>query len=86
MSQVATNPHRLTNTPGRTAMALDEFMKQMGVCRATCFRWRQKGWLKTISIAGRLYIPADALEEFNARAARGEFSGGSKPPVRSKKS
>jgi hypothetical protein len=71
--------------PARTAMALDEFMKQMGVCRATCFRWRKKGWIKTVLIAGRHYIPPQALAEFNERAERGELAGKSyKPPERPK--
>jgi hypothetical protein len=74
------------NSSERVAIALDEFMRRMGVCRATCFRWRKKGWIKTILIANRHYISAEALDEFNERAARGEFaSKGSKPPGRSKK-
>jgi hypothetical protein len=76
-----------SSSPERVAIALDEFMRKMGVCRATCFRWRKKGWIKTILIANRHYISPEALDEFNARAERGEFATkGSKPPGRSNKS
>jgi hypothetical protein len=87
MNGNATSLDAKSSSPERVAIALDEFMRKMGVCRATCFRWRKKGWIKTILIANRHYISAEALDEFNARAARGEFATkGSKPPGRSKKS
>lgn len=56
-------------------LALDLFMIQTGLSQATCWRYRKKGWLKTVVIANRHYISREAIAEFNGRAASGEFAG-----------
>lgn len=56
-------------------MSLDKFMDRTGLCAATCWRYRNKGWLRTILIAGRHYVSHQEIEEFNRRAASGEFAG-----------
>jgi hypothetical protein len=56
-------------------LSLDEFMRQTGLSQATCWRYRKKGWLKTVVISGRHYVPRIAIAEFNERAAAGEFEG-----------
>ncbi len=56
-------------------LSLDQFMRQSGLSAATCWRYRKRGWLKTVIIAGRHYVPREAIAEFNARAAAGEFAG-----------
>jgi hypothetical protein len=48
----------------------------------TLWRWRKKGWLKTVNICGRQYVSADALADFNRRAAAGEFAQEHKTPKR----
>jgi len=56
-------------------ISLDLFIRQSGLSPATCWRYRKKGWLRTIIIAGRHYVTRQAIVEFNERAARGEFAG-----------
>lgn len=60
---------------GHPPLALDLYIRQSGLSPATCWRYRKRGWLKTIVIAGRHYVTRDAIAEFNERAQRGEFAG-----------
>jgi len=60
---------------GHPPLALDLYIRQSGLSPATCWRYRRRGWLKTIIIAGRHYVTREAIAEFNFRAARGEFAG-----------
>jgi hypothetical protein len=55
-------------------VSLDKFLSQMGISPVTGWRFRKRGWLWTINLAGRHYVPYEAILEFNHRAARGEFS------------
>jgi hypothetical protein len=55
--------------------SLSGLLNEMGVAPVTGWRWRQRGWLKTIVIAGRHYVSSDAIAEFQRRAEAGEFSG-----------
>ncbi|MBS0661234.1 MAG: hypothetical protein JSR82_23705 [Verrucomicrobia bacterium] len=63
-------------------IALDRWAAQAGRNPTTIWRWRKKGWLKPINIAGKLYLTPAAIAEFNDRAARGEFSKDVRPPAR----
>ena len=56
-------------------MSLDRFMELSGFSPATCWRYRRRGWLRTVTIAGRHYVPRKEIAEFNRRAADGEFAG-----------
>ncbi len=56
-------------------LSLDQFILQSGLSSATCWRYRKRGWLKTVVISNRHYVTREAIAEFNARAARGEFAG-----------
>lgn len=56
-------------------ISLDQFLRESGLSPATGWRYRRKGWLKTITIAGRHYISRESIAEFNTRAAAGEFAG-----------
>lgn len=60
--------------PAHPPVSLDKFLAEMGLSPVSGWRFRQRGWLKTVNIAGRHYVPHDAIVEFNARAAAGEFS------------
>jgi len=55
-------------------ISLDSFIQRIGVTDTTAWRWRKKGWLKTQNIAGRVYIAAPDLHEFNRRLEAGEFA------------
>jgi len=55
-------------------VAYDKFLTESGLSVVTGWRFRKKGWLKTINICGRHYITREAIAEFNKRAQAGEFS------------
>jgi len=58
----------------RPPVALDVFIAQMGITPATAWRWRKAGELETCNIHGRVYVLPHAVQEFNRRAAAGEFA------------
>jgi hypothetical protein len=53
-------------------VALNNWCSRTGVSPITAWRWRKKGWLKTINIAGRQYLTQEGAAEFTERAQRGE--------------
>jgi len=55
-------------------ISLHKFTMDAGVSTPTVWRWRRRGWLRTINICGRPYVSQDALVEFRQRAEAGEFS------------
>ncbi len=61
-------------------IALNRWLEQVGVTQITAWRWRRKGWLKTVNIAGRVYLTQEAIEEFHRRAVAGEFAQEHKVP------
>jgi predicted site-specific integrase-resolvase len=61
-------------------ISLSKWLEQVGVAPITAWRWRKKGWLKTINIAGRQYLTQDAVNEFQRRATAGEFAQSHKTP------
>ena len=63
-------------------LSLSRWLEQVGVTPCTAWRWRKKGWLKTINIAGRQYLTQEAIDEFHRRACAGEFSQAPKVPSR----
>src|ERR1051326_3984015 len=50
------------------------WLAKTGISPVTGYRWRQRGWITAINIAGRLYLSRPEMERFQARAAAGEFS------------
>ena len=67
----------------RAIISLNLWREQLGVTACTIWRWRKKGWLKTVNICGRLYLTQEAINEFYERAQLGEFSQIHKAPARS---
>lgn len=63
-------------------VAMDRVIQESGLSPCTWWRYRQRGWITTIVIAGRHYVTREAMEEFNRRAAAGEFAGKVKQPRR----
>jgi hypothetical protein len=55
-------------------LSLEKFMEETGISAPTCWRYRKRGWLKTVIISRRHYIRRQDMIEFNERAARGEFA------------
>ena len=60
--------------------SLNKWCEQIGINPLTAWRWRKRGWLKTINIAGRQYVSDEAIAEFNRRAEAGEFAVEHKVP------
>ena len=56
-------------------ISLDKFLELSGLSPATAWRYRRRGWLATVVIAGRHYVTRQSIAEFNERAERGEFVG-----------
>jgi hypothetical protein len=54
-------------------VALNVWLAQIGVTPVTAWRWRKRGWLQTVNIAGRQYVTSRAIQEFTRRAESGEF-------------
>ena len=60
--------------------SLDGLVSQSKMCRdsgmdpVTAWRYAQKGWLKPVKIANRVYYFESNLAEFRQRAAAGEFA------------
>lgn len=54
-------------------VSLSKWLAEVGVTPCTAWRWRKKGWLKTVNICGRQYLTHEAIEEFSRRAVAGEF-------------
>lgn len=55
-------------------MSLSKFQEGMGVSPTTTYRWRKKGWLHTVNIAGRHYILKKQFDEFLTHAEHGDFA------------
>ena len=66
----------------RAIISLSQWLQQVGVTACTAWRWRKKGWLKTVNIAGRQYLTQEAIDRFTERAAAGDFAQVHKVPVR----
>ncbi len=61
---------------------LERFIEESGLSHVTCWRYRRKGWLRTLNIAGKVFLTRSAVREFNERAANGEFARVVKSPTR----
>lgn len=62
--------------------SLQSFCRGIPISPVTAWRFRERGWLETINIAGRQYVTAEAIETFKRRAAAGEFAQEHKAPKR----
>jgi hypothetical protein len=76
------NNNNTPNLQNEIPIALSRWMEQVGVTTTTTWRWRRKGWLKTINICGRQYVTPAAMREFLERAERGDFAQVHKAPKR----
>ncbi len=57
-----------------TLRSLTGWLAEVGVSSITGWRWRKRGWLKTVNIGGRHYVSKEAVLEFKRRAELGEFA------------
>jgi len=65
----------------RSIRRYSEWLQQIGVSTATGWRFRERGWIHTTNIGGRLYVSADQINKFQRRAAKGEFALRRTPPL-----
>ena len=63
-----------TTLPTSSLVSFEKWLEEINKTSATGWRWRQRRWIETINIAGRLYISREVIAEFERRAAAGEFS------------
>jgi hypothetical protein len=63
-------------------VCFNTFLESLGVTSATGWRFRKRGWVQTVNLAGRLYIARSEIERFHQRAASGEFRWSHKTPNR----
>ncbi len=73
-----------TQTSG--LVSYEKWLTEIDKTPATGWRWRQRGWIATVNIAGRLYISRAVIAEFERRAAAGEFSKVHETPNRKRTS
>jgi hypothetical protein len=65
-----------------TVVSFSRGLEYVGMTPCTAWRWRNKGWFKTVNIAGRQHLTQEAIGEFHRRACAGEFSQVSRVPSR----
>jgi hypothetical protein len=68
--------------PFSNIVSFDRWLESIGKTPATGWRWRQRGWIVTLNICGRVYISRDEIGRFEARAAAGEFAKVHATPTR----
>ena len=66
--------------PSPAIISLGRWIEQTGITPCTAWRWRRRGWLTTINIAGRQYLTQAAIDQFTRRAHSGEFAKEHKVP------
>lgn len=62
--------------------SLKLFCREAGLSEITAWRFRKRGWLSTVNIAGRQYVTGEEVARFTQRAAAGEFSKKHTTPTR----
>lgn len=72
---------KCNNTDDHSVVPFSVFLEQVGRSATCGWRWRGKGWVKTINVAGRIYIARNEIDRFHQRAAAGEFAKGSRSSV-----
>lgn len=70
------------DSTGSAVISLSKWLAKVGITPVTAWRWRKRGWLKTVNIAGRQYLTQEAIDEFRRRAQAGEFAQVHKVPLR----
>ena len=73
----------ITSPRVRGLKPFNRWCRENGITRATGWRWRRDGIIKTINIYGRQYVSHDEEERFQERANRGDFYRGPHMPIRS---
>jgi hypothetical protein len=70
--------HEADNKNTSSIVALRKWVRDIGISDVTAWRWSRDGLIHPINIHGKLYLTQSDIEQFAARAQRGEFA---KAPV-----
>lgn len=65
-------------------LTLSRWLEQTGITAVTAWRFRNRGWLQTTNICGRVYLTDEAIANFERRAKAGEFAKEHKTPLKRK--
>lgn len=60
--------------PSAVLLPLHRWCRLTGIAPITAWRYRKRGWLRTVNICGRVYVTAEAIHAFMRRAEAGEFA------------
>jgi hypothetical protein len=82
MTSSHTSRNETAEQPVSPLVCYNTFLESLGVTQATGWRFRQRRWVETVNLAGRLYIARSEIERFHQRAASGEFNRIHKTPSR----
>ena len=55
-------------------VCFDDWLRSINRSRVSGWNYRQRKWVETINIAGRIYISRAEIARFEQRAAAGEFA------------
>jgi len=69
-----------------TLRSFSGWLQEIGVSPVTGWRYRRRGWITPVNIAGRLFVAADEIARFTERAKQGEFAAHQRPPLRRNRS
>jgi hypothetical protein len=67
---------------GGTLVSFAKWLESLDITRATGWRWRRDGTIKTVNIFGKLYVTREEIARFEQRAMAGEFHRDSPTPSR----
>ena len=60
----------LSSALAHPPVSLDKFLAEMGLSPVSGWRFRKRGWIRTVNIAGRHYVPHESIVEFNERGKK----------------
>jgi hypothetical protein len=72
---------QLDKSTAPTFQRFDAWLRSIPASTTTGWRWRKENMIRTVNIAGRVYVSSDAITEFLTRAERGEFAQEHKTPA-----
>lgn len=74
--EMSDNDNHTTTAPATVPplQRYDKWLKSLPASSTTGWRWRKQGMIRTTNISGRVYVRAEAIAEFLARAEAGEFA------------
>jgi hypothetical protein len=58
------------------------WLRSIPLTSTTGWRYRQRGWISTVNLCGRVFVTKDEIARFERRAIAGEFSKVHKTPKR----